>query len=703
MKPILSICMMVKNEEKNMDRCLRSIQPLMQEISSELIIVDTGSSDRTVEIAKQFTDKVFFHMWNNNFSEIRNITIGYATGQWVLIIDADEEIETADQLLSFLKARPASHIGCATMLVKSITDGLSGHYLTSVSPRLFRRNNHFYYRGAVHNEVIFEGKIVRLDSSLIHYGYIASDKEQMERKFQRTSNLLLAELEKNPDNVYYRYQLSISYSMHGDWPEALHELQKIYERYKDAGDDFWRSNLYVIGTFLYACAVNERSDNEVIQFGLRGIKLEPEYVDLYFFLAQLYEMQGKFEEAYEHYANHEKLVKSFSELNISRSMALQHYTLSLLTNDYYSMGVISLRNGDYVQARQHLRQMLAIAAEDDKFISQARIALIGLDFVDNNFDDSRMIYDALLAKKLYHGLAKIELENEKFLKNLPKENRQRFCQQYQDLPNMYGMLNRLRLSNGNIGEAEWRSLFMILTNTEENILPDYYAPILAYSMKYRAHETWRISGCLSERTIMGYMSYLDEVDKVAFVTICREFINVAAESAVDSYQMVRLQKNAAKYLLFSGELSDAEYSQVFANYVEKGTCFFQALYGSIVWEKQLVHDLKNVEETFLLYLTQANKVRNDQKKYISILRKALSAYPEMNKGIDILLQSVIVDHNYLKMQQLVEELLLNVDKLVIDCQFDEALAIIAECETIVGNNMRLIAKKAEIYNKKYLN
>jgi glycosyltransferase involved in cell wall biosynthesis len=81
----LSICMIIKDEETNLERCLSSLIPLMNKIESELIIVDTGSTDKSPEIAKKYTDKVYFHEWNNNFYDMRNISIGYAKGEWVFI------------------------------------------------------------------------------------------------------------------------------------------------------------------------------------------------------------------------------------------------------------------------------------------------------------------------------------------------------------------------------------------------------------------------------------------------------------------------------------------------------------------------------------------------------------------------------------------------------------------------------------------
>ena len=84
--------LMVKDEEQNMERCLNSLQPLLKGIDSELIIVDTGSSDGTVEIAKRYTDKVYFKQWFNDFSGMRNYSTSLAKGEWIFIVDADEEL-----------------------------------------------------------------------------------------------------------------------------------------------------------------------------------------------------------------------------------------------------------------------------------------------------------------------------------------------------------------------------------------------------------------------------------------------------------------------------------------------------------------------------------------------------------------------------------------------------------------------------------
>lgn len=89
----LSVCMIVKDEEALLPRCLDSVR----NIADEIIIVDTGSSDRTKEIAQEYTDLIFDYEWCDDFAAARNESIRFATGKWVLVLDADEYLSTDDE------------------------------------------------------------------------------------------------------------------------------------------------------------------------------------------------------------------------------------------------------------------------------------------------------------------------------------------------------------------------------------------------------------------------------------------------------------------------------------------------------------------------------------------------------------------------------------------------------------------------------
>ncbi|MDN9927270.1 glycosyltransferase, partial [Clostridioides difficile] len=98
---LLSIVMIVKNEEKILEKTLKSLTTLRNSIESELIIVDTGSTDDTIKISKKYTEKVYFHNWNNDFSSMRNISKSYAKGEWLLILDADEILIDSSTIVKF--------------------------------------------------------------------------------------------------------------------------------------------------------------------------------------------------------------------------------------------------------------------------------------------------------------------------------------------------------------------------------------------------------------------------------------------------------------------------------------------------------------------------------------------------------------------------------------------------------------------------
>ncbi len=100
---LLSVAMIVKDEEANIRRALESIVDVVDEI----IVVDTGSTDRTPEIVKEYTDKLYFHEWQNDFSEARNYSLQFPTCEWVLIYDADEEAsESLKKQYTYFSKKP---------------------------------------------------------------------------------------------------------------------------------------------------------------------------------------------------------------------------------------------------------------------------------------------------------------------------------------------------------------------------------------------------------------------------------------------------------------------------------------------------------------------------------------------------------------------------------------------------------------------
>ncbi|MFO1488997.1 MAG: glycosyltransferase [Verrucomicrobiota bacterium] len=226
--PKLTVCLIAKNEEKFLGQCLKSIRGLAQQI----VVVDTGSTDRTVEIAKEHGAEVHSFTWCDDFSAARNAALEHATGDWVLMLDADEELP-ADQhakLLADLKKLP---VGYRLPLVnQGENDG------PSYVPRLYRNAPGLFYHGRVHEQVfpsvVALGKAWGLatelgSAQLLHHGY-TKELVQDRNKIERNLHLLRLAIQENPADANLLMNLGLELVRSGDLPGGLVKYREAFER-----------------------------------------------------------------------------------------------------------------------------------------------------------------------------------------------------------------------------------------------------------------------------------------------------------------------------------------------------------------------------------------------------------------------------------------------------------------------------------------
>jgi len=165
----LSVIIITYNEEENIKHCLESVQ-----WSDEIVIVDAFSSDRTVEIAREFTPRVFQNEWTN-FSQQKNLALGKATSEWVLNIDADERVtpELKEEILAILNSQPQSFNGYYIARRNHYLGKWIRHcgWYPDYKLRLFRRGKGKFNERTVHESVLVEGRKGHLKSCLHHYSY----------------------------------------------------------------------------------------------------------------------------------------------------------------------------------------------------------------------------------------------------------------------------------------------------------------------------------------------------------------------------------------------------------------------------------------------------------------------------------------------------------------------------------------------------
>ncbi len=213
LRPTVSCCMIVKDEEAFLAKCLESVKPHVDEI----VIVDTGSTDSTVDIARRFTGKVYFHPWEDSFSKARNYSLSYATKDWIFIIDADEELLPESGPL--VREAVANAGSADALLINIISVYASGKRAARHNlERICRNNGAIRFEGIVHNQMTGAKEIRASKVELKHYGYDLNEKKRNE-KFLRTAGLLKKTIEEDPENPLPHHYLGASYlslGMHDD-------------------------------------------------------------------------------------------------------------------------------------------------------------------------------------------------------------------------------------------------------------------------------------------------------------------------------------------------------------------------------------------------------------------------------------------------------------------------------------------------------
>lgn len=292
----LSLCMIVKNEEEFLEKCLGSVRS----IADEIIIVDTGSTDKTKEICRRHQAKVYDFPWTDSFSEARNFGIEKAGGEWILWLDADEELDL-ENTVEFKKALKPK--GKDLWLIPLINyygvfpPDPNRAYLFA-SHRLFRNHKGFKFVGNIHEHLNVrqspEGTIPEImpHTKIYHYGYMDS-VTQSKKKYERNLRLLQKERHCPGYSPWIDYHIASEYYRAEQYGEAFKQINISIMRFLQ-NQQLPPSLLYklkydiliVLGSFDGAWPGIEHA-----------IALYPDYVDLYFYKGIILYAKKEFEEA----------------------------------------------------------------------------------------------------------------------------------------------------------------------------------------------------------------------------------------------------------------------------------------------------------------------------------------------------------------------------------------------------------------------
>lgn len=613
--PKLSICMMVKDEEKNLKRCLESLKPLLLRGDVELIIVDTGSKDKTIEIAKNYTTRIYFKEWSHDFSEMRNHTISLASGDWIFILDADEEVENPENVIEEIEKAEKKQAKTICLTVKNLTqEDDKKNYVINISPRIFKKN-YIKYWGRVHNQPIYHEPIYYSNIAIYHYGYILLDAKLMEYKYKRTVTLLLKELEKDPNNIYYRYQLGVSYSMYGKLKEASIEFEKAYNLLRTQKSD--TKKRFVVLYCLYAKTLLGLGLYDMArEIAEEGINFNSDYTDLYYIAGQSLYMIGRRKEAVEYFKKYLEFFDKKEKPQILNDPSLAFYYV----NDYYIDQAISYILQYYFDTNNF--------DEVKKYIDSFR---------DNS---SRLKHYVLMYlksreyKKLKEFYVQCEQKEkvaeliEKFIVELKldENERNKLYEEFASIDDLYGRYAELWIKSENTTEI----ISYIFGYGEIKNLSAFYFKALFC--------------CLDRKDFL--INKLKEIDVLILRVKISEALGaklIDFEDVINLLKVIEKEKAdidiltryialALLVLLNYPRQSDERLYEIFLNYTENGILLMSKLYKSEEVKEKYKYFLSEEEKYFalmyLIYLSLQEKRMNASIKY---LREAISTMPKLVK------------------------------------------------------------------------
>ena len=342
----LSLCMIVRDEEEMLPRCLAAAKPAVDEI----IIVDTGSKDRTIEIAREFGATVIEREWTGSFSDARNVSFEAATGDWIIYLDADEELVADD--VKRLRALTGRVWREAFYLVETSYTGEVGEggAITNNALRVFRNRPHYRFEGRLHEQIgqhlpsYAPGRIEQSSVRIDHYGYLGQVRDAKE-KSRRNLELLKAQQAENAPSAFMHFNIGTEYAVIGDHSRALAEFARAWSLVQaggEEGNDYVPALLQRLVTALRHCGRAE----EAIGRARDGLQRFPGFTDLVFAQALASLSLGKEDDAI-----------AYWERCIDMGDAPARYLAASGTGTYLpriSLADVHLRRGDVERARELL-------------------------------------------------------------------------------------------------------------------------------------------------------------------------------------------------------------------------------------------------------------------------------------------------------------------------------------------------------------
>lgn len=672
---LLSIVMMIKNEENYLNKTLKALLPLMNNINSELVILDTGSTDNSIEIARKYTDKIYNAKWNDNFSDMRNKSISYSSGDWILVIDADEELIECDKLIAFFNSKLYKKYNSASVELKSFSTEDEKTYSIGKLPRLFKNDSEFRYEGSIHEQPIYKEPVYNSIARFNHYGYIYDNEEVKNKKLKRNEKILLLEYQMNPEDSYICYQIGQNYAAFGQNQEALYYFKKAYEIYDKKNKTYIPVILGLAKVYLNLSMYEEC---EVICSEF--IKIYGENIDIYYYLMLSEYNLKKYKESLKTYEKYNYLL----EINEKSLQSEDYCFIEQETICYKEYAQIKL-----VELYYNLKSYENVIKECKKLnltqLKEVYMLLIESLYKLDKKDEILNLYKQKSNIVSHKKQIIIELEN--FTSKLKLSDKEKIYLLFSTLEDNYGTLNKVRMGK-TLLEFEYNQIL-----ADEN--QSYYGDLIYYALEDNKDIEKILKG-VKYYNKQNYIEYLVENKRSCIIKLYDFLLKQKNSLNVDKLSLYAI---ISKILLLKGNFKNKKCETLFFMYITYRYEYLKQMYNQNLNDENLIELIQDKDDIFVIDVINIQNIKTfDKLEYIKILKNLLVENNRYTEGIQILInkfEDKLKENEELK--QLKNQYKKIIENNIQSHNLDVAINMIGEYESIFDSDSGILNMKAIIY------
>lgn len=654
---LLSISLLVSNNIQTIEKCMESIRPLLEQVPSELIIVDTvgeENSDGSLAIAREYADKIVHFEWCDDFAAARNAGLKECQGQWFMFFDDDEYFDDVTPLIEFFN-NPVLLNQYTTIEIKGrdYTDYQGSSYSERTSIRLIKLEDDSRFIGRVHERFVpIHAMVYSADAFVHHYGYVDSEK-----KVERNERLLELIIKEDPYQYPSWLQLITAYSI-----EKIKKRMDLCKKAIQYGEQQGFSNIpfFELKTYKeiifilveHYQTLGQYSEAMVVLEKYKSLLQQNKFDQAMFALQQFnhYLHEYDFEKALKNLAIYQKntfyLIDNFEEYNEllyplhHQSVGKEHYYQLLET--YISL---LLKNQNFLMIIQAFKQLSwqDFEVTRDKFV----YALLKAGYFEKNKQVLSFVYKKCQQQEEYSQFIKacqaIKYE-------LSRDECTEFIHYITQLKekNDYLLLQKTLLLTEATQQNEQLQFLQKRIKHYQVGYEEYIVLLLQHG--HSPHELFAESSLEEIEDLCVRLNWLANGNNEQLIQLIEQIDDVWEESILRVYLVYQLVKS----IIIKPSLPTNEVERYLDTYLNTGHLLIQLLYQDAVRNQEYMLLSNEYQWLFILAEALDTKAKGDVRKYLQLLKDGLKLYPVAKNLIEKL--GKLSEHELRKQQSIEDEL-----------------------------------------------